>query len=319
MNTERGIRYFPIGLFASVMGFAGVGIAIKQAENLYEIGNIASSIVVALTTLLFLFYSVVFIYRMIRYGEDLKNDCQHPVKMNFFAAISISLLLLSVLYFEMSRSLSLGLFFIGSALQLSLTMVILSKLIWRQSFHVEQFNPAWFIPIVGNIIVPLAGVHHDLQSEVLWMFFGIGVLFSIIYFPIFFVRAYFYAPLPEKLWPTVFILMAPPAIGFVAYVKMTETVDAFANILFGIAFFIGLFLLFHLKRLLTIPFFISWWAFLFPSAAMTIATAHMYLFRDYQFYEWLFYLQLFGLLVFTLLLSWKTIQLAVERKLCVKE
>jgi len=319
VSKERGICYFPVGLFASVMGLAGLAIAIKQAENLFGIHHTASSIIIALTTLLFLFFSVVFIYRMIRCFEQVKHDFQHPVKKNFFAAISISLLLLSVLYVEISQALSIGLLFVGGVLQLSLTLIILSKLIWRHSFAFEQFNPAWFIPIVGNIIVPLAGVHHGFVSDILWMFFGIGVLFSIIYFAIFFVRAYFYKPLPEKLWPTVFILMAPPAIGFVSYVKMTETVDAFANILYGIAFFIGLFLLFQLKRFMTVPFYVSWWAFLFPSAAMTVATANMYLFHRYEFYQWLFYLQLISLIVLTVYLGWKTIQLAKDRKLCVKE
>lgn len=319
VDEKRGIRYFPIGLFASVMGFAGVTIAVKQAEILNQASHFVSSIAAALTTLLFLLYIVVFIYRIIRYYEDVKNDFQHPVKMNFFAAISISLLLLSVLYVEISQILSIGLLLIGGAMQLSLTLAILSKLIWRHSFAVEQFNPAWFIPIVGNVIVPLAGVHHDLPNDILWLFFGIGILFSIIYFALFFVRAYFYAPFPKKLWPTVFILMAPPAIGFVSYVKITETVDAFANILYGVAFFIGLFLLVHIKRFMTIPFFVSWWAFLFPSAAMTIATANMYLFHRYEFYQWLFYLQLLGLIGLTVFLSWKTIRLAIDRKLCVKE
>ena len=37
-------------------------------------------------------------------------------------------------------------------------------------------------------------------------------------------------PLPERLLPTVFILIAPPAVGFIAYVRLTGGVDVFAQI-----------------------------------------------------------------------------------------
>ena len=82
--------------------------------------------------------------------------------------------------------------------------------------------------------------------------------------------------------------MAPPAVGFMSYLKITENADSFAYILYGIAFFIGLLLLFQLKRFMSIPFYISWWAFLFPSAAMTIATSQMAILRNQFIYELLF-------------------------------
>ena len=118
---------------------------------------------------------------------------------------------------------------------------------------------------------------------------------------------------------TFFILLAPPAIGMVSYVNISGGVDTFANIMYGTALFIGLLLLFQLKRFLSIPFFITWWAFLFPSAAMTIATFLMYEHTGTSFYEWLFLVQIVGLFVWTIYLSWKTIQLALKRSLCVKE
>jgi tellurite resistance protein len=30
----------------------------------------------------------------------------------------------------------------------------------QNKYEIKHFNPAWFIPIVGNILVPIAGVHH---------------------------------------------------------------------------------------------------------------------------------------------------------------
>src|SRR5699024_8079667 len=80
-----------------------------------------------------------------------------------------------------------------------------------------------------------------------------------------------------------------------------------------------LLLLFQLKRFMQIPFFISWWAFLFPSAAMTIDTVEMYLDHGKVLYHGMFILQVVGLLALAIFLSWKTIELAINRQLCVKE
>lgn len=70
-----------------------------------------------------------------------------------------------------------------------------------------------------------------MPKEINWMFFGFGALFSIIYMTIFFNRSVFHPPLPVQLLPTYFILMAPPAIGFVSYIKISESADTFAYIL----------------------------------------------------------------------------------------
>src|SRR5699024_5355711 len=293
------------------MGFAGVTIAVKHAETLHHLNNMVSNILLLITSLLFLLNGSVLIYRLIRYKEEVKKDFNHPVKMNFFAAISISFLLLAAIYFDISENVSFALWILGALLQISLTLVILSKIIWQHSFQMPQFNPSWFIPIVGNIVVPIAGTSH-IDAHINWMFFSIGVLFSIIYMTIFFNRIFFHPALPEKLLPTFFILMAPPAIGFVSYMNIAGNIDAFAYILYGTAFFIGLLLLFQMKRFAGVPFAISWWAFLFPSAAMTIATRIVYTASGNDFYKWIFVIQVVGLILLTIYLTAKTIQLAVK-------
>ncbi len=317
MTAERGLRYFPIALFASVMGLSGVTMALKHAENLYGFKHVTSTIFLILTTLLFFVNALILLYRMIRHRDEVKLDFNHPVKMNFFAAISISMLLIATAFLEISNPISFSFWILGAILQAILTLVILSKLIWTFSFTIEQFNPAWFIPIVGNIVVPLAGSSH-VAPDINWIFFSTGIVFSIIYTTVFFNRIFFHPPLPPMLLPTFFILMAPPAIGFVSYVKLSGGIDTFAYILYGTAFVIGLLLLFQIKRFIQIPFFVSWWAFLFPSAAMTIATVEMFLDHGRPMYEVLFIIQVFGLLFLVIFLLGKTIQLALQKKLCVK-
>lgn len=318
MNQDQGIRYFPILLFSSVMGFSGVTIAIRLIEKSFEWNHILSSIFLIVSTLLFLLNAGFLIYRLIRFPAEVKADFNHPIRMNFFAAISISLLLLAVPYFEISKGVSVVLWVSGTILQLGLTLTILTKLMWKSPFQISQFNPTWFIPIVGNIVVPLAGVFH-MSSDINWIFFGAGLLFSIIYMTIFINRMFFHPPLPKKIIPTLFILLAPPSIGFLSYLKLAGNLDAFAHILYGIAFFIALLLVFQAKEFFTLPFSISWWALLFPSAAFTIATTHMFIETGNQFYQWVYSVLAIWLIFLVVYLSWKTIQLALKRKLCLKE
>src|SRR5690625_7558590 len=93
MVKDRGLRYFPIGLFASVMGLAGVTMAVKHGETIYGWNHLSSTILLSLTTFLFIVNSCILIYRLFRYSDDVKEDFNHPVKLNLFAAISISMLL----------------------------------------------------------------------------------------------------------------------------------------------------------------------------------------------------------------------------------
>jgi len=291
MERERGIQYFPIALFSSVMGVSGVAISIRLFEAVQGWNSIGSNIVTMLATVLLVINTCILIYRIVRFRSGVHADFNHPVKMNFYGAISISLLLLAVLYYDMNPSVSFLLWGIGALLQVWLTLVILSKLIWGSEFQLVQFNPTWFIPIVGNIVVPLAGVFH-VDPIINWIFFSIGIVFSVVYLTIFINRIIFHPPMPKPLTPTFFILLAPPGIGFVSYIKLVGQVDMFAYILYGIAFYLGLLFLYQVKRFFTIPFSVSWWAYLLPSAAVTNATVYLYMESSLSYVYWLFIFQL---------------------------
>jgi tellurite resistance protein len=75
--------------------------------------------------------------------------------------------------------------------------------------------------------------------------------------------------------PTLFILVAPPAVGFIAYVRLTGGVDVFAQILYFAALFLTLLLFTQVTRFLKLRFYLSWWAYSFPLAAIAIASMVM--------------------------------------------
>lgn len=310
MEEKRGIRYFPIALFASVMGVSGVAMSLRLFENIYNYNHLFSNSITILATILFLINVLFLFYRLIFYFKDVQMDFNHPVKMNFYGTISISLLLLGALYIDVNEYLSLITWGLGTVVQAFISLLVLTKLIWYSSFNLTHFNPTWFIPIVGNIVVPLGGVYH-VAAEVNWIFFGIGLVFSIVYTTFSFNRFFFHEPIPKPLMPSLFILLAPPGVGLVSYIKLTGDIDPFTHILYGFIFYLGLLFIIQFKRFFLSSFFVSWWAYLFPSAAATNATIYMYLNTNYLLYKILFILQMIGLIILMIYLLIRTLYLVM--------
>lgn len=143
-----------------------------------------------------------------RHPGAVRAEFHHPIRMNFFPAFSISLLLFSIGFLHLHPDLARVLWWSGALLHLLATLQILHTWINRD-LHIHTINSAWFIPVVGNIIVPIAGV--NLASiEISWFFFSVGLFFWVALFASVFNRIIFHDPLPEKLVPTLVIMLARP-------------------------------------------------------------------------------------------------------------
>ncbi len=269
--NKRSLEHFPVQLFAIIMGLSGFAIMFAKAYHLIDMPYWIYALLLFVDTILFLGIFTAYMFKWLLYPEAVKKEFYHPIKSSFMAAISISFLLLSIAFYDFAPTISILLWWIGAPLQLFFTLIILRYWI-HNDLKVVHSNPAWFIPIVGNVLVPVVGV----EAAPVWIslfFFALGLFFWLVLFTIMMYRIIFHHPLAKKLVPTLFILIAPPAIGFVSYFRITNgSIDIFSMILYFIALFTLLLLLFMVRMFDTKQFFISWWAYTFPLAAMTIAT-----------------------------------------------
>jgi tellurite resistance protein len=267
--SQQCIRHFPVSLFASVMGMGGLSIACQKYAEVFGLTDIFGSFFLLLAYVCFAIVGSIYSYKLLRYRQEVIAEFNHPVRANFFPAISIGLLLLAIGTSGFNRDLAMGLWMLGAGVHLTFTVVIVSRWITR-NYEIAHSNPAWFIPVVGNIIVPILGVEL-VNREISWFFFSIGVSFWLILFTIIVYRIVFHHQLAEKYIPTLFILIAPPAVGFISYVKLTGHFDAFAHILLYLALFLFLLLISMFPYFFRVRFFVSWWAYTFPLCALTIA------------------------------------------------
>lgn len=269
------LAHLPVAFFSMVMGLAGLSIAWHKAEQVLAIGLPIADILLGIATLAFLVLGLAYLTKLIRYREAVHKELAHPIQLNFFPTISMSLLLLGIATLEHWPGLAGVLWVIGAASQLLLTLYVLNVWIHHERFEVHHVNPAWFIPVVGNVLVPIAGARLGF-IETSWFFLAIGLLFWLLLFAIVLQRFIFHPSLPDRLMPTFFILIAPPAVGFIAYLQLSGGLDALARILYYAGLFLTLLLTVQVGRFLRLEFFLSWWAYSFPLAAMTTATFIMY-------------------------------------------
>jgi tellurite resistance protein len=312
------LQHFPVSWFAMVMGLSGLTIALHRAETVFNLAIQPSLASLVFTITVFLALAGLYLLKAVRYPQQVKGEFNHPVKLNFAPTMSIGLILISIALLPHSKTLSLAVWTLGVALHLVFTLYVLATWIHHTHFEINHMNPAWFIPIVGNILVPIAGVQHGF-TELSWFFFSIGLVFWLVLLAIIFNRMFFHNPLPGKLLPTLFILIAPPAVGFLSWMQLTGELDAFARILYYSALFLTLMLFTQAPRFLKLPFALSWWAYSFPMAAITIATLGMYQLLGSPFFKWLGAALLVVLVVLIIGLLVRTAVAISRREICVEE
>lgn len=265
------LEHFPVTFYAIVMGIAGLSLAMQAFEQAVGIGALGSSLAYGAAVAIFVIVSVFYMLKAIRYPGAVAAEWNHPVRLAFFPAISISLLLLATLTLPRNPAIAEPLWLLGVVLQGGLTIAVISGWIGHRAFQTPHLSPAWFIPAVGNVIVPIAGVQMG-YVEISWYFLSVGLIFWIVLLTLVMNRLIFHDPMPGRLQPTLVILIAPPAMGFLAWFHLTNEIDAFARILMNGAYLFTALVAVQLPRIVKLPFALSFWALSFPFAAVTIAS-----------------------------------------------
>ena len=263
------IEQFPLGLFASVMGIGGLAFVWRGAAVLFGFDARWAHLPFALSVLAFVAILAAVVVKAIRFPRRMRQEWGDPVKLNFFAAGTISLMLLGTYLVPLSHGIALALWATGTALHLVLTLTALRRWIDTEAVPMQGLNPTWFMPVVGNLLVPVGGAELGFV-ELSWFHFSIGAFFWPLLLGLILNRLFFHERLAPAAQPSLFIMISPPAVGYLAYVELTGAPDAFAWFLFYVTVFMLMLLLLMLPRLMRNPFTESWWSFSFPTAAACV-------------------------------------------------
>lgn len=278
------LKFLMPGWFSVVMGLVGLALAWLGAVPV--LGDAASGVALVLGGLAAVVVAVLLVLSVLRFNrhpEALAEDLRHPVRHAFVAALPVAVLLLATL----GTALGLtglwlnGLWWLGSLGQLWATVWVLKR--WLVATHATPggaappfwpvVTPVLLIPVVGNVIAPLAGVP---LGHGVWALaqFGIGLLLWPVVLALLLARRAAAGPLPDRLLPTWFIPVAPPSVIGLVAAQAGWPLPAVA-MLWGMALFFLLWAGTVAKLAVAQPFALTFWALSFPLAAFSSLTLRL--------------------------------------------
>jgi tellurite resistance protein len=277
MPVRARFDYLPVGFFGSVMGLCGLSVAWNLASRRFGAPAWIAEIIGAVAIVAFIALAIGYITKAVVAPDAVRKEFTHPIAGSLFGTILISLLLLPIVIAPHSLVTARVVWVIGAAGMLCFAWLIVNR--WmsdrQQAAHA---TPAWIIPVVGTLDIPLAmpALGFTQLHGVMIFALAIGLFFTIPVFTLIFSRLLFEEPLPDALQPTLLILVAPFAVGFSCYVVTIGAIDLFARGLFALTVFMLSVSLMRMRRMLSCcPFRFSWWAVSFPLAASAIAGLRM--------------------------------------------
>jgi len=314
------VAWFSFNLATSAVALASF--ALGEAARLHGLVSLAH-LLAYMNTAVYLAIAAAFIAKLSMVRGEFLRMLHHPVRGPFITAISIATILLALDWGVVLHRPAVGavFFYAGMLLHTVFFIVIIHGFVMHEGVEINAMNPGWYMPAVGNVLVPYVGGFLEKQGvpiphSLLGIYLGTGVIFWLALFTIWLYRSIFHHPLPARLLAATWINLAPPSVAPMAYEavlgllpksfkstaaalsgvspKLAELLLAFFDMFYytfwGLA---GLMLAIILAvtasyiRRGQVEFAESWWAFVFPVAAYSISTIHLYLHHPGE--AWLLY------------------------------
>lgn len=271
-SSASRLRYLPVSLFASVMGIGGLSLAWRRAARVLGAPPWPGQVLAWVALVLFAVLLSAYALKWVRHRDAVLEEWRHPIKMAFVPTITIALLIVSTAMQDLFPSVARLGWWVGAVGHLVLTITTLSAWFRRGDIVAGHITPAWFIPVVGNVVTPLAAPTLG-SVEFGWFAFGVGITFWVTLLPLLVQRVITHEqPLPPKLLPTLAIFAAPPAVAMLSWQSLTGDLDgAFPRVLYAAMLGFVALVLAQWRSLKDVPFAMPSWAYTFPSAAAAAA------------------------------------------------
>jgi tellurite resistance protein len=311
-SSESSVRNLPVNLFASVMGLSGLALAWRLAHGLLGAPAFVGEAIGAFALGVFVLVSLGYLTKLAKHPQAVRAEFHHPVAGNFFGTIAISVLLLSAVVEPYSAPAARAIWSAGVLATFALSFVAVSRLLKGQ-VDASHAMPAWLIPGVATLDIAVTGAHMPMAwaPEVNLFAGAVGAVLALVLFAMIVSRLVHRDPLAPAMTPSLMILVAPFAVGFLAYVNIVGGIDRFAALLFYFALFMFAVVAPKVFRP-GLRFSPGWWAIGFPMAALVNAALKYAAFRT-SGPHWVLAAALLGLLSLALaILTLRTVRGALD-------
>jgi tellurite resistance protein len=212
-----------------------------------------------------------YLAKLAKHPDAVHAEFHHPVAGSFFGTIVISILLLSAVAEPYGAPAARSLWTVGVLGAFAISFVAVSRLLKGQ-VDASHALPGWLIPGVATLDIPVTGEHMPMPwaPELNLLAGAVGAVLALVLFATIFSRLVHRDPLAPAMTPSLMILVAPFAVGFLAYSNIMGGIDRFAALLFYFALFMFAVVSPRVFRP-GVRFSPGWWAIGFPMAALVNA------------------------------------------------
>jgi tellurite resistance protein len=297
------------------MGLSGLALAWRLAHGSLGAPAFVGEAIGAFAWGVFVLVSLGYLAKLAKHPEAVHAEFHHPVAGNFFGTIAISILLLSALAEPYSPPAARAIWTVGVLATFALSFVVVSRLL-KGRVDASHAVPAWLIPGVATLDIAVTGGHMPMAwaAELNLLAGAVGAVLALVLFAMIIGRLVHQEPLARGMTPSLMILVAPFAVGFLAYSNIVGGIDRFAALLFYFALFMFAVVAPKVFRP-SVEFSAAWWAIGFPMAALANAALKYAAFRA-SGPLWVLAALLLGVLSLALaVLTVRTVRIALNGRL----
>ena len=273
MNSNRGS--IPAAFFGIAVGALAFANLWRVAIRVWHLPALVGTVLTVAALAVWLVVLVAYGRKWFTHTADARAEMQHPVQSSFTALGPVSSLLAAQLLQPYAPVVALNLFGVAVVAQLALGVYLHGRL-WQGGRKPELITPAIYLPTVAASFVTGTAAAAFGFHQLGGLFFGAGVFSWLAIESLILHRAAVHEPLPEALRPILGVQLAPPVVGGVTYLSLTQGApDLFALILLGYGLYQALLLLRLLPWIRQQAFVPGYWAFSFGVAALPTMVLRM--------------------------------------------
>jgi tellurite resistance protein len=264
------ISKFSATMFGMVLGIGGLGSGWRVAAHVWNAPAVVGEALALTAASIWTVWLVLYALKWIRTPKAALDELKHPIQSFFIVIVPMTTMIASWSIAPYLPQIAFAMFVAGVAGQLAFTVWGVGGL-WMGGRAPETTTPVLYMPTVGGSFVSAMACGLFGYPEPGLLFFGVG-FFSIIVMESVVLHRLFAHGIPVALRATMGIHLAPPAVGCVAYLVVTDgPPDRLAYMLFGYALFQAMVMIRLIPWLREQPFSLSAWAYSFGVSALPLA------------------------------------------------
>jgi tellurite resistance protein len=258
----------PLNTFAIGFGLAGLAEVWDVSGVSLGFSPVIAQVFWTIATVAWVWLIIAHIRRGSRSNDTLASQLRHPAQGPIAALIPITGMLVAADLMKYSTVAGLVLFIAALVVATLFAAWLVAR--WLQGgLELETVHGGYLLPTVaaGFVASDVAAIAH--LQVLSWGLFGVGVFFWVVMTVLVMIRLAFRPSLPGPLVPTMAILVAPPAVGGIAWFSVAGLqVDFTGAMIAGVGVLLVLVQLALIPKYRRLSFSLGFWSFTFPTAAV---------------------------------------------------